>query len=236
VVGGGPGVYNGNDNSFPKSRTTPLEIVDALCSGPVVSIAGDAVNSLVWVLYHNNNGSPGTHGFIYHENLESFTQITGPGTSNNLGTKIVNYRSDLSSEVFFPGSSIRCLSVGTSTRLDYDKMVKSGFSQSVTRDAYLRWPFFNPTGEKKLARFIIKVDVLSISGVQKSWSVHGILKLGENTTSRDGWVTIDGCPYADKHSIGVSVLGVGDIDSPAPYMVNFVGIEVDYKEGPTRSI
>jgi hypothetical protein len=54
--------------------------------------------------------------------------------------------------------------------------------------------------------------------------------------SLDGWITVDGCPYADKHSIGVSVLSTVTHTGTDPFLSNFVGIEVDTQTAVLKSI
>jgi len=214
----------------------------------------------VFVLYQNtaDTAATSTFGLVYDETTDRFTQLSGPLLANAAGTYLVEMRTDSGSEKFPVGGSLQCLYKTTTTNLRADSFVRAGFTATTSvRPAYLRWPFWSvlKDGASKASRilrvrplfdnlstfmqdgyFTIKVDVISISGVQKSWYVNGVFSKGEVTKSKDGWVTIDGCPYADKHSIGVSVTGVGDIGSPAPYLANFIGIDVDYLADPSRSI
>lgn len=259
VTGGGIGVYNGIDYQYPKSRTSPMELANGLCTGSVVSISGDPANSMVFVLYYNGSGVSGAdHGLAYDEVADRFTQITGPSGSNAVGTYLVELRTDSGGETFPPGGNLKCIYKTTATNMRVDSFTRVGFTSTTSaRDAYIRWPFWSDdqNGSSVPTRVVrvrpvfdnlstftqgnawsVKVEVVSVSGTQKSWYLNGVLSTGQTTASLDGWVSVDGCPVSDKHSIGVSINGTKGVAAVPNYMSNFIGIDVEYVLGPLKSM
>ena len=261
--------YGGLENVFPRSKQSTIQTCNNLCTGATATIAGDVVNSLVWVQFYNGSNALGYtdsvySGLIFHEKTGAFTHITSPidslgNNANRPTTKLVNYRTDSGTEVNGIGSYIRCVFVadiaGPTDIINVYGMNRVGFATTDTRDVYLRWPFWGgEAGSPKSrilrvrplfdnsaqhwngAEFLIKAEVISLSGTQKTWRNMGTYSIGEGTSSKDGWVTVDGCPFADSHSIGISILGTSTPNRPRPYLVNFVGLEVDYATGPSKSI
>lgn len=258
--------YGGRENLFPASRQSSILTANNLCTAGVVQISGDVANSMIWVMYFNDSvSSSGVavvySGIIYHEKTEAFVHITPPVdtdgfSANRTNIRLVSYRSESGSEVNGIGSYIRCIFASSSTsKMNVYGMERKGFFTSNTRDVYLRWPFWGGEADSPKSRivrvrpifdssvphfngaeFTIKAEVVSISGTQKAWQNMGTYSTGQGTSSKDGWVTVDGCPFADSHSIGISILGTNIPNRPAPYLVNFVGVEVDYVTGPSKSI
>ena len=262
VTGAGIGVYTGTDGQFPAGGQSTFTTTNGAATGTVASISGDPANSVVFVLYYNGSSGDNavaTWGLVYDEVTDRFTQLSGPTSSNAVGTYLCEMRTDDGTERYTVGSAVKCLYKTSATNMRADSFTRTGFTTSTSsRNAYLRWPMWSAMqdGVDKASRilrvrpkfdnlstfmgggggFVVKVDVVSVSGVQKSWAYHGLFSKGQSTTSLDGWITIDGCPYSDKHSIGVSITGTAGIDAPPPYVANFVGIDIDWLPAPTRSI
>lgn len=248
--------FGGMEGLIPVSNVSTLQMANVKCTGSIVSISGDPYNSCVWVMYLNGTGTDANyHGLIYHESVEVFTSFTGPSGSNALGTKLVMFRTDSGSETGGIGSCIKCFYVSASGTITYAGLSRVGFSSSVTRDMYLRWPFWSGDADSPKSRITRvrplfdnsanwitgntitpKVEVLSISGTGKTWTKQAVYSTGLSTTALDGWITVNGCPLADSHSIGISILGTKAANRPGPYIVNFVGIEVEYVLGSSRAI
>lgn len=247
---------DGREGLMPASNVSSVLTGSAKCSGKVVSISGDPYNSAIWVMYLNSTGtSADHHGLIYHEDQDMFTVFNGPSGSNALGTKLVSFKLDTGSDIGGIGANIKCFYVSAAGTITYSKLSRHGFSSSITRDMHLRWPFWSGDADSPKSRIVrvrplfdnsanwvtgntitSRIEVLSISGTGKNWPLQSNYSIGSTTNALDGWVTVNGCPYADAHSIGVSILGTKAINRPGPYIINFVGIEVEYALGPSKAI
>lgn len=239
---------------YPGSRASSVQYANSVNTSPVASISGDSVNSLIFVTYYNASAAGGW-GLIFHERDDSFVVLTGPAISNAEKVYLVDYRSG-SGQI--PGlmSYLRVLGKIDATHMGVYKATYAGYSASYNRDTYFRWPFIlsktggartrvarvrpifsNPTvGSASSASISIRVEVVSLSGVGKNWLRQGVFSVGAGTSSLDGWITVDGCPYADKHSIGVSFVGSGASGTFDPLLSDFVGVEVDFVDGTSKGI
>lgn len=244
--------YGSAVGSYPLQRVSTKELANCTNTATLVSIAGDSTNSLI-VLMFRNASTPGGHGLVYHEATGAFTILTGPSGSNMEAIQLVDYHPG-SGQI--PGilSSLRMVFKKTATLLSWTKPLPTGYPVSGTRDAYFRWPFKGaapggPTTRVARVKPIfdnpvtatsqnmnIHVCVYSVSGVGKSWYSHSILSIGNATTSLDGWITVDGCPFAERHSIGISFLANGPKLNQDPLMNGFVGIDVDVVSGGSKGI
>jgi len=244
--------YGSAVGSYPVQRVSTKQIANCVNTGTLTSISGDSTNSLI-VLMFRNASNPGGHGLVYHEATGAFTMFTGPVGSNMESVQLVDYRPG-SGQI--PGilSSLRMVFKKTATLMSWTKPLPTGYTEAGTRDAYFRWPFkgsapggpttrvtrvkpiFDNPVTSASQNMSIHVCVYSISGVGKSWYLHSVLSIGNATTSLDGWITVDGCPYAERHSIGVSFLANGTTSSPDPLMSGFVGVDVDVVPGASKGI
>jgi len=217
-----------------------------------VSISGDSTNSIIVAMFRNSS-TPGAHGLVFHEATNAFTMLTGPTGSNMEAIQLVDYRPG-SGQI--PGmlSSLRMVFKKTSSLISWTKALPTGYTEAGTRDGYFRWPFKGsapggPTTRVARVKPIfdnpvtstsqdmnIHVCVYSLSGTGKSWYLSSVLSIGNATRSLDGWITIDGCPYAERHSIGISFLAGGTTSNPDPLMSGFVGIDVDVVAGTSKGI
>lgn len=244
--------YGSAVGSYPLQRVSTKELANCINTATLVSIAGDSTNSLI-VLMFRNASTPGGHGLVYHEATGAFTILTGPSGSNMEAIQLVDYHPG-SGQIHGILSSLRMVFNKTATLLSWTKPLPTGYPAAGTRDAYFRWPFKGaapggPTTRVARVKPIfdnpvtatsqnmnIHVCVYSVSGVGKSWYSHSILSIGNATTSLDGWITVDGCPFAERHSIGISFLANGPKLNQDPLMNGFVGIDVDVVSGGSKGI
>lgn len=244
--------YQSIVGSYPLQRVSTKQLSNCVNTGDLVTISGDSTNSIVLLMFYNES-FPGGHGLVYHEATGAFTIFTGPSGSNMEQVQLVDYRSG-SGQI--PGilSSLRMVFKKTATLLSWTKPLPTGYPEDGTRDGYFRWPFkgavpggpttrvarvkpiFDNPSSATTQKMNIHVCVYSISGVGKSWYLHSVLSIGNATTSLDGWITIDGCPFAERHSIGVSFLANGTTSNPDPRVSGFVGIDVDVVSGTSKGI
>jgi len=244
--------YGSAVGSYPLQRVSTKQLANCVNTGDGVAISGDSTNSIILLMFYNAS-TPGGHGLVYHESTGAFTAFTGPNGSNAENVQLVDYRPG-SGQI--PGilSSMRMVFKKTATLVSWTKPLPTGYTEAGTRDGYFRWPFKgaapggpttrvtrvkplfdNPTTSAS-QNMNIHVCVYSISGVGKSWYLHSVLSIGNATKSLDGWITIDGCPYAERHSIGVSFLASGTASNPDPLMSGFVGIDVEVTAGTSKGI
>jgi hypothetical protein len=234
--------YGLTSGSFPEQRQPTVEIDNAVKTDSPVSISGDPENGLV-MLFYRNSSSAGTNGFVYNEKKDSYTQIYDESFNSSV-PNLVDYRIGQGQ---IPGvfSFIRSWGWTSSGVLSLRKLAVVGLPAATSHDVYVRWPFLgappggpvtriarvrpifdNPASSATQA-ISIHCMVVSLSGTGKNWAVHGVPSVGQGTTSLDGWITIDGCPNAERHSVGVSFTGGAGSTSPNPSVVNLVGIDVD---------
>lgn len=244
--------YQSTVGSYPLQRVSTKHLANCVNTGNLVTISGDSANSLV-VLMFKNASQAGGHGMVYHEATGAFTMLTGPSGSNMEQVQLVDYRPG-SGQIPGSLSSLRMVFKKTATLLSWTKPLPTGYTEAGTRDSYFRWPFkgaapggpttrvarvkpiFDNPSTATTQNMNIHVCVYSISGVGKSWYLHSVLSIGNATTSLDGWITIDGCPFAERHSIGVSFLANGTTSNPDPRVSGFVGIDVDVVSGTSKGI
>lgn len=244
--------YQSTIGSYPKQRLSTKELANNVNTATSVAISGDSVNSLIVVMYRNSSMAGG-HGLVYHELTGVFTSLTGPLGSNTESVQLVDYRPG-SGQI--PGilSSLRMVFPKTSTLLSWTKTIPTGYAEAGTRDAYFRWPFkgsapggpttrvtrvkpiFDNPVTSSSQNMSINVCVYSVSGTGKSWYLHSVLSVGSATKSLDGWITVDGCPYAERHSIGISFLASGTTSNPDPLLSGFVGADVEVMAGTSKGI
>ncbi len=245
------GSYGLASGSFPVQRVSTIQLSNAVKTQNSVSISGDPENGLVMVFYRNASAA-GTNGFVYNEKRDSFTQLYEE-QFNTVVPNLVDYRI-VSGQI--PGmlSYIRSWNYVSSTVIAFKKLSVVGLPAATSDDVYMRWPFFGappggPTTRIARVRPIfdnpastvtqaidIHCMVVSLSGTGKNWKSHGVPSVGRGTTSLDGWITIDGCPYAERHSVGVSFTGGAGAASPNPSVANLVGIDVDIVTGGRKGI
>lgn len=256
-VGGNYGLLRGY---YPDSRqaalTPPLEYSGIGYGGQnfYVSIAGDVSSKMVYMAYDPIDPAQGTKVLLYNEIDDQFTVFTPPVIGILSTHRVVAVSVEPSLPTML--SAVRVLA-GLTTITHYD-FRPAEFLQADDTDCYLRWPFFASGVDKPRTRikairpifndsyeyapdvvYAIQADVISINGTGKSWVAEGVLTKGRTAyvSSKDGWLHVEGCPYADKHSIGVSIRVVlPSAGGFGPGMQDFTHIEVEYVEEAYKGI
>lgn len=217
------------------------------------TISGDPASNAVFMAFPQSSGT--NCALLYNEEFDNFTVISTPNDYAGYGI-VAAFMPTSSGSI--PGMLSNLRLFTSFTTIVYSKLIPTAFSSTNNNDCYLRWPFFASGTDRPRTRILsvrpvfndayvwtadvvyaIQVDVLSVNGVGKAWTDDGVVSKGRTAyvSSLDGWLHIDGCPFADKHSIGVSIKTA--LTSPGGFphgMQEFTHIEVEYVEEARKGI
>lgn len=214
-----------------------------------VNISGDSRFGLVYI----KNIAPQYKSIIvYNKHNDAFFLLT-QGEMTGLVTNFVE--TPMGSASPFPGSSILAIATtGANHQVWYT--VPGGFSSGTVSDtaSYVALPFKVLSGDQYIPtqiqairplfnsnhfsstnnKLLVGARVISVSGQNKSWKLDGKLSLSD-TYSLDGWVKVNNCPFATKHSIGFTIdKGATGTGHRAGFS-GLVGVEVMYTAGPRQA-
>ncbi len=243
---------------FPKQNVSSIEAVMAGYTNPKASISGDSNYNLVFMVYGNASTPYGPNAvqvLCYNSNNDSFSLISGPAGTAGVGPIAVEVGQSQANGKY-PVSTLRVLQTGTSTVHRMYKWALNGLSSVISgAEPYIRYPFKGIDPDNARTRISrvrpmfdnavvsnytpvfdgVKAEIISISGVGKSWIINGILSEGLSTYSKDGWIDVSRCPFADKHSIGIKIDGTAS-NTKGIFIKNLIGVEIEYVVNPSRSI
>lgn len=243
---------------FPAPNVSSVQAVAAGYTTPKASISGDSNYGLVFMVYGNASlpyGPNAVQIICYNSNNDSFSLISGPaGTSGVAPIAVEVSRSQANGK--YPASTLKVLQIYSATVHRMYKWSLNGLSAVVSgAEPYIRYPFKGIDPEKGRTRISrvrpvfdnavlsdftpvfngIKVEIISISGVGKSWKTNGVFSTGLSTYSKDGWIDVSDCKFADKHSIGVKIDGTAT-DTAGIFVRSLIGIEIEYVINPSRAV
>lgn len=258
--GGSFSVTGSNIGYFPEQNISSLSIANAASTTPRVRIAGDAEYNLMFVTFYNGSSCYGTDDSVmlcYNEKLDSFSLLDGPVGNTTGASLILDYDNDATSS--YPGSVIRVFRITANSTLTMYSYGSGGLvGLANTSCPYIRYPFksVDPTSSRSRITKVrpifdnisavgddatmagTRIEVLSISGTAKSWTVNSVLSIGTNSYSADGWYGVDNCKFHDKHSVGVHFKASAPALTPPNEMIiaGLVGVEIEFELMPSRSL
>jgi hypothetical protein len=245
---------------FPDQNVTSITKANASCKSSFASISGDPEYNLIFIAYYNDGhsyGSGSNNCLCYNERLDSFSLLNGPLFSYAAPPLMLSFDNDQVAS--FPGSVLRVFGYyNTYTAVYMSKFQVGGILLTGDDSAYARLPFLSaePDGPRSRITRVrpifnnasyedipyqyanSKVEIISMSGTGGSWILDGVYTESNGTVSADGWYDVSGCPFSDKHSIGMHLTANYTLGSAyyLVYITDFTGFEIEYVLEPGRSI